>query len=206
MGGPDVHRKEEFLGLDKSYTLEVLWGVETDSYDLLGKPLARATRPSPGRRELEAELERWTDTFTQPYPPFSSKPVAGKPLWQWAREGRLDEIRVPDREVSIYSISRLSDREITAGELLAAVRDRLRLITGDFRQAEIAKRWTELTLSGRRPSTFRLSKLAVNCSSGTYMRSLAYELGRSLDFGGCAFSITRWRIGLFQGDHNYDIS
>ncbi len=36
LSGKEVHRKEEFLNLKKEYEVEVLFGFETDTYDVLG--------------------------------------------------------------------------------------------------------------------------------------------------------------------------
>ena len=38
LSGDDVHKKPDSPGLDKSYTAEILIGVETDTYDILGIP------------------------------------------------------------------------------------------------------------------------------------------------------------------------
>jgi tRNA pseudouridine55 synthase len=51
--GEDVHSKEQFLGLDKQYEAEILFGFETDSYDILGIPSA-ASRFLPKNRSGRA--------------------------------------------------------------------------------------------------------------------------------------------------------
>ncbi|MEI7513657.1 MAG: hypothetical protein WCJ74_03505, partial [bacterium] len=48
--GKEVHRKEEFLNLRKEYEVEVLFGFETDTFDVLGLPLS-----FPRRRESMPE-------------------------------------------------------------------------------------------------------------------------------------------------------
>lgn len=40
--------------------------------------------------------------------------------------------------------------------------------------------------------------LKVNCGTGTYIRSLAFELGRKLKVGGTAFKIIRLRVGKWS--------
>jgi tRNA U55 pseudouridine synthase TruB len=42
LGGEKVHEKDTYLGLDKTYTVTALLGIETDSFDLLGMPKAAA--------------------------------------------------------------------------------------------------------------------------------------------------------------------
>ena len=192
LSGEDVYRKEEFTALDKSYELHVLWGVETDTYDLLGVPHVRGGE-GPARDALETELSRWHTTFEQPYPPFSSQPVNGVPLWQWAREGKLHDIVLPTKEVTIYEIEHRGDYTIPAGDFVDTVRERCDLVRQDFRQGEIKEVWGK-NLSGV-ASVFTVSKLSVSCSAGTYMRSLAHELGKRFGCGGCAFWIKRYCIG-----------
>ena len=46
LSGKEVHRKEEFLNLRKEYEVEVLFGVGTDTFDVMGLPLS-----FPRRRE-----------------------------------------------------------------------------------------------------------------------------------------------------------
>lgn len=51
-----------------------------------------------------------------------------------------------------------------------------------------------------------LLRLRVNCSSGTYMRSLAHDLGRSLGCGGIVEEIRRTRIGDFSVEKAVQLS
>lgn len=65
----------------------------------------------------------------QPYPPYSSVKnklqisllvqarVKGKPLFQWAREGKLNEVEIPTVEVDIKEIETLQSYELTVDEV-----------------------------------------------------------------------------------------
>lgn len=192
LSGADVHHKIEYSNRDKTYELTILWGVTSDTYDLLGMPQF-VCGDVPDTEHLRAELSRWVTTYRQPYPPFSSKPVVGKPLWQWSREGRLHEIVVPTKIVRIYDITHKEHRSITAQELRQTVRYRCSLPTQDFRQDAIIAAWTnEVTPQA---AWFGISVIQVRCSAGTYMRSLAAIIGSALGVGGCAYAIKRTHIG-----------
>jgi tRNA pseudouridine55 synthase len=191
LSGDDVYRKEQFTVLNKTYKLYVLWGITTDTYDLLGVPYNVSGNKS-ASKDIKDELTRWNKTFEQAYPPYSSKPVNGQPLWNWAREGRISEIDIPTKEVTIYSVQYHSDDEISPDRILDTIQYRCSIVSGDFRQNEIEQAWREQL--ERTESTFQISHLTITCSSGTYMRSLAYELGQRLECGACAYLIKRFKL------------
>jgi tRNA pseudouridine55 synthase len=195
--GEENKKREEYLGLDKEYEVEVLLGVESDTYDVLGKIVSVSSLPPPpldSRGGVRALLDGGVKTFHQPYPPYSSKPVQGKPLFQWAREGKLHEITIPSIEVSIYSCDLLEEYSISYEGLLKNVTDSIKQMSGDFRQEEIINSWTH----NLPQNEFRIIKIKVACSSGTYMRSLANTIGKKLGSGALALSIKRTKIGQYS--------
>lgn len=133
----------------------------------------------------------------QPYPPYSSKTVNGKPLFQYARENKLSDIEIPSRKITIYSIKVLEDRKIDQKDLHDLIKQRISLVTGDFRQKEILEGW-EKFFAGKQGQGFLVMKFSISCSSGTYVRSLAHELGKKLGTGAIALSIKRTRVGDYS--------
>ena len=103
LSGEAIVRKDEYLGLPKKYTVEVLWGVETDTLDVLGLVSEKFSKDVsiPTGESVTDFLGTQVGKINQKYPAYSSKPVEGKPLFQWAREGRLGEIIIPEHEVEI---------------------------------------------------------------------------------------------------------
>ncbi len=70
--------KEEYIGLDKEYELEILFGYTTDTHDVLGYVDTFITYNS---KDLALQIEKDTledfvGQFDQEYPAFSSKNVA----------------------------------------------------------------------------------------------------------------------------------
>lgn len=67
--GEECKDKEKYLGLDKEYEIEVLFGVTTDTGDMLG--LINEVRPSLNTRS--DLVDKFIGKFTQVYPAYSSK-------------------------------------------------------------------------------------------------------------------------------------
>lgn len=188
LAGGEIRNKEAYLALDKVYECEILFGVATDTYDILGLVTEEDIRPV-SRSDAESALAFLVGEREQPYPPYSSKAVEGKPLFSHAREGR--NVAAPSRKIAVHDLAFVSWREADEKSLLAEIRRRIGLVSGDFRQAEILCRWEEV-LSGERKVS--LMKIRATVSSGTYMRSLAVEAGKRLGMPALAWSITRTAI------------
>ena len=188
--GEECKDKQKYLGLDKEYEFEILWGFQTDTYDILGIPKINKQFEHSNILKNVGMLEKMNGKFKQKYPPYSSMTVKGKQLFQWAREGRLNEIEIPDIEVEIYKVEFLGNRKIEREELLKNILSRIDRVKGDFRQEEIKYGWKNLlsNLEDENSSEFVISKFRIKCSGGTYIRGIANDLG------GIAYSIKRTRV------------
>lgn len=183
--------KEKYLNLDKEYEFEILWGIETDTYDVLGMIMNSSYTP-PSDLEIQNVMKTFVGRFDQAYPAYSSKTVQGKPLHEWAREGRLSEIEIPKRSIEIKLLSFISTRNVFSKDLGEEIFRKIALVKGDFRQEEIKSSWMK-ELKNR--EDFFITKVIANVSSGTYIRSLAHELGRKLNTHAIAYSIKRTKLG-----------
>jgi tRNA pseudouridine55 synthase len=197
----NTRNKKEFLDWDKTYEFEVLWGFETDTYDTLG--LVEHTGPMPEKLDMKIGrlLSEIAKKKTQEYPPYSSRTVGGKALHTWAREGKIDEIDIPTRGIKIFSIEHSNTKMISKEELLSELERRIALVKGDFRQEEILKKWIraiELQAEANYIHDYLVSGFRADVSSGTYIRSLAHEMGKMLDTAACAYSIKRTRVGEYR--------
>lgn len=192
------HRKK-YETLKKTYEFEVLFGVTTDTYDSLGI-ITSVSVSEIQKKELLKRLHRLLPTMLgrqkQPYPPFSSKPINGKPLYAWAREGRLHELVIPEKEITITSLSYVSSHSLSPVQLQEDIINRISRVSGNFRQDEIRSSWQDFFTFPPLPRFF-LYTMQVSCSSGTYVRSIADRLGKLLGYGAIAYSIKRTRIGNF---------
>lgn len=193
--GEEAKRKDFYLGLRKSYCLDVLFGFGTDTYDIAGKLTALCDERI-ATVALMQEVAKLEGTHEQPYPPYASKPVRGKPLFQWAREDKLGEITIPTHPVTIYRSLLRHSETISGGELEEMVDRSLFALTGDFRQEEIRACW-HMNLHGRRETLYDVATLEIDCSSGTYMRSIAHDLGEAFGLPALALRIVRTKVGTY---------
>lgn len=193
----DTAEKDIYLSMDKTYEFEVLWGFSTDTYDVLGLVTEGVGRmPIKIEEKMPSLLDTLRDKKIQSYPPYSSKTVDGKPLFQWAREKRIEEIDVPERGIKIFSIDHMDTRLISKPELLEEIIKRISLVKGDFRQEDILNKWTEV-LENSKEERFLISKFKASVSSGTYIRGLVDEMGKYWGEGALAFWIKRTRVGEY---------
>ncbi|MFA7308760.1 MAG: hypothetical protein WC045_01675 [Patescibacteria group bacterium] len=197
LGDENKHQKGYF-GLRKTYEVTLLLGFETDTGDILGlvkNDYQLDQECSIDDTTLAQVLAGYCGVFTQTYPLYSSKPVSGKPLFAWAREEKVSEIEVPTKEVEIYSIELIAKEQIAKKDLVKLMNERTDLVTGDFRQPEVQERWRDKLSLIDNDYRFETITIRVDCSSGTYMRSLAERIGNDLGSGALALDIYRTKIG-----------
>ena len=162
-------RLAQFVDKDeKEYDALIQFGWETDTGDGTGNA-ERGTRNAEfveealARIDWEAVLSKFRGEILQTPPMYSAKKVAGKKLYELARDGVTIE-REPIR-VTIYHLEMLPDE--------------LRIPHSAFRVGS---------------SAFRIR---VVCSAGTYIRTLAEDIGREIGVGAHLTELRRTRAGRF---------
>ncbi|MEK9182368.1 MAG: hypothetical protein AAB781_02125 [Patescibacteria group bacterium] len=202
LAGDAVYEKEKYLKLDKEYEAEILFGFETDTYDILGLPKRNKKIENLKKEKLAESLKVFIGASKMPFPPYSSYKIKGKPLFQWTREGKINEIKIPERKTTVYEIKLLSLKNISGQKLLKKIEQKINLVKGDFRQKEILKEWQEKMLpnlsDSKNKEAFWTAKIKIKCSSGTYIRSIANYLGKKMKTGGAILSLTRTKVGEFE--------
>ena len=191
--GEENKKKHAYENLDKEYEFELLCGLSTDTYDIMGIP-ENGTLPTSLllEKKLKTYLTEMTSSFTMTYPPYSSVRVNGKPLYFWARRNLLSTITIPKKQVTLFDIKLIQNSSIDSPVLLEEIRRRICLVDGDFRQTEIMNKWEEIL---QKPTSYPLFKIKIHCSAGTYVRSICQYLGNTLGCGALAFTINRTRVG-----------
>jgi tRNA pseudouridine55 synthase len=197
--GPEANRAQAGLqAVDKEYEFDLLIGFSTDSYDTLGIVTNRAAYspedfPEGKLDELIRELIGRTE---QELPPYSSKVVKGKPLFWWAREGRLGEVGLPVKPIEITAAELSRRGDMAKPDLENLIMKNIDRIEGDFRQERIRENW-RTALAAHPNGRFLVPTVRMTVSSGTYVRSIANDLGIALGIPSCALRILRRRNGRF---------
>jgi len=204
--GDANYEREQYLGLDKTYEFTAILGIETDSYDLLGllNDVEIKDFPSNSDQIIENFITESIGKKTQPYPPYSTKPVQGKQLFKWAKEGRINEIEIPTKEITIYSFKKLNESELSIAELERIINEKVAKIKGEFRQEEIINKWHTL-IAKNTHTELKTVTFEVKCSSGTYVRSLVHNLGKSMGCGAVTLDINRTKVGTYKLEDSLDL-
>ncbi len=143
---------EYLSGSSKSYLAEVVFGVETDSYDIDGRVTVIRDATELSEAAVAGALDAFRGDLAQIPPMHSAIKVGGRKLYDLARKG--EEIERAPRPVTIH----------------------------------------HLELLGWEPP---VATLWVDCSKGTYIRSLARDLGEALGVGAHLGNLVRYRTGPF---------
>lgn len=109
---------EYITNAGKTYEGEVTIGFSTTTEDATGEVVASKKVKGPiGREDILSVLHGLTGEITQTPPMFSAVKVNGKRLYEYARQGI--EVERPSRQVTIYSIELLDEREVFQGETIS---------------------------------------------------------------------------------------
>ena len=167
----DMDEKKNLQSQDKEYIVEVLFGVKTDTGDVLG------LIESVNNEEVYLDVQKFVGAFEYDYPTYSSphikKVLKGEKVIHRKQKGE------------IYNIENLGLKKYIPDELKNIIFNKLSQcdMEGDFRLDQVKQGWDDFFKDNNR--TFQVLTLHVACKSGTYMRVLARELG------GLALSIVR---------------
>lgn len=95
-----------FLDLEpKTYTFEIVLGVQTNTDDAVGKVLEQVEYDVE-RRDILELLPKFSGKILQRPPVFSALHVDGKRAYKKARDG--EEFEIPEREVEVFELALLA--------------------------------------------------------------------------------------------------
>ena len=170
--GHATRLSEYVLRAPKTYIAAVLFGVQTTTDDLEGAVMG-PLQTSPDPAEVLAVLPCFAGTLRQRPPAASAVRVDGRRAYARARAG--EDFTLPEREVKVHAISAVAQAMVS----IAACGDRL-LLDGD---------------GPSRPAL--VVALEVNCGRGTFVRSLARDIGETLGCGATLLTLVRTAVGPF---------
>ncbi len=146
----------EFVtGSDKTYTADIVFGIETDTLDDSGTVTAQYEMDPSDLSEEKVQIaaSQFVGAIEQIPPMVSAVRVDGKRLHELAREGKVVERKPRPVTVQSYNVTATDDPMVFAA--------------------------------------------AIDCSSGTYIRTLAADLGLALGGGAHLKNLRRHSVGKF---------
>lgn len=168
------------VGADKTYEATVRLGVETTTEDADGQIIAaRGCRPSdlPEGRLQEA-LTALTGPIQQVPSAVSAIKVDGVRAYQRVRDGQDVELQA---------------RPVTIHELRLTAEPRKTVVEAALSDGPDAAEAVDIDI-------------LVSCSSGTYVRALARDLGRALGCGAHLTALRRTAVGPFDIDEAHTLA
>lgn len=179
MVGKATKLSDSFLNLDKSYIADVLFGVETDSGDPEGIVLRQNPEPKEmlNQTELDQVLNNFKPEYKQTVPVFSSIKINGEKLRELARKhARFEVIETEDgKTAQFFDAENHLKKEVKLPVHTCKIYNIGVLNTYNF---DIER----LNLKGIDGiPTYPVAQILVSCSKGTYIRTLASDIGAKLN-------------------------
>ena len=189
---------------DKVYTGTIVFGATTPCYDL-ERPVDRYYPYEHITRELVEETSRrFTGTILQVPPMFSAVKVAGQRAYEYARTDD-PSVTIQPKPVTVYSFEITDFREGVQGSATER-----KVVQDDSFGQQYCPGTPQHSLA--LPSTTHLYKhplgevpphlpqadFRIKCGKGTYIRSLARDLGEALGSGAFLSSLRREQIGTYN--------
>lgn len=195
-------QRQKFLNLDKIYQFSICFGIETDTYDMLGN-ITKTNLKDNTYSDKQCIIDKFINNFkgvmTQEYPPFSAKRINGKPLWYYSKNNI--PIILPKHNIEIFSLKYLDIIHISLDNYVKDIIEKIKSLnsTYDFRQQEIIKKWKHLLESNKnRKQKIMIIKMKAHVSSGTYIRVLVRDICKYVGVTGMTCDIYRTNVGSYQ--------
>ena len=154
---------------EKGYEGAITLGITTDTLDASGNVVDVSDSAHVKQDDVKRVMGEFVGEIDQIPPMVSAIKIQGERLYKLARQGKTVD-REP-RRVHIYALELLDFRRMTRDVELPNIESRLSCIELDFR---------------------------VRCSRGTYVRSLAADIGAVLGCGAHLSRLIRTKSGIFE--------
>lgn len=192
LAGEDRFKKSKLSVWKKTYKFEILWGVSTDSLDLLGL-ITEISAINIKCEKVEKVLPKFIGRIDQKLPKFSAKRMDGQSYFDHAKN-KKDFIQKSE-SIKIHSLEIKKTYTITHQQLKDKLQ-KIKSVQGNFRQEEIIDTWTQ-TLD-KLPTELAISKLVTTTSKKTYVRALVRDIAQELKIPATTYSLTRTHNGEYS--------
>jgi tRNA pseudouridine55 synthase len=170
------------LDATKEYEFTIRFGTETDTLDAEGTVVA-SSDVRPALDEIEAVLPRFRGEIEQVPPAYSALKIGGKAAYKRARAG--EDVELEPRQIAIHDLQILPGTRRGTGEAGGGAE-------GGAVDPSVSPDGLPRPRSGEDFIT-----LSATVSKGTYIRSLARDIARSLGTVGHVSYLRRTRAGPF---------
>ncbi len=109
----------KLMAEEKEYEVSVTLGIKTDTLDITGQVL-KEEEVYVSKKQIEDVLDSFIGTYEQEVPIYSAVKVAGKRLYEYAREGK--QVVLPKRMVNIKQIKLISEPQMVDNHLVFKIR------------------------------------------------------------------------------------
>jgi len=176
--GDATKKLQDYLKLPKVYQAEVMLGIKTTTGDKEGKIVEKLliSHPEFLKGSAENALQSIVGKIVLPVPMYSAIKVDGKRLYARARKGEV--FNTPKKEMEVVRLVFQGMRNMEYG-------------------IESGKPSFAKAMEGKQESGV-VVKFEVEVTSGTYIRSLAEEIGRRLGVPATLWNLRRTQIGKFR--------
>ena len=100
--GDSTKRLTGYIKLPKTYNVEIILGVKTDTGDITGKVIEEKQVGEINGEAIKDTLEKMVGTLNLAVPMYSAVKIGGKKLYEYAREKNIS-VSPPVREMIVYS-------------------------------------------------------------------------------------------------------
>jgi len=197
----DCKKMDENLAHTKTYQFKIAWGIQTDTDDTLGLITEEINIDKNMVKKLinnmEKYIEKYEGSYNQYFHKYSARTVHNEnsekhSLWEWTKLGRLDEIEIPYKEVSVEYIKYYHTEKKNMEVIKDEISENMKYIEGNFRQNEIGKQWENYD----KKKEIWISTFEARVSTGYYIRQLIHTLGVDTGLLGMALDINRTYIHI----------
>lgn len=146
----------QYLPLEpKVYVADIQFGKTTTTYDMEGEVESEGAVPEDLLGAINEALPKFKGLISQLPPMYSAVKVDGKPLYHYARQGKVLEREPRTVHIDTFEITQTAQDSVQA---------------------------------------------RIVCSGGTYIRSLAHDLGQAIGSGAHLTGLHRSHVGRFHVD------
>lgn len=180
---------------DKEYEARIIFGEQTDTLDPTGQVVK--TAPLPSLAALKKSLKKFTGKLMQRPPEFSAIKIGGKRASDLTRSGK--EAALPERPIEVYE-AQLLDAELDAAfeggdanEAAASNDSCHESDRGASNDCSLAK-----DAASNDSCLVKSARVRFLVSKGTYIRSLARDIGLDCASAGRLETLKRTCVGNFN--------